>query len=181
MAVIITPPSVITYFSDSQEQCRFVLSFALWVATAQTMWLPIMEDTTIFTLVLLHVSTTVVRTARYRSLVWHQHCICSVFIIESVDSICRDSATYDNLKNSKLIIELVDSTCRDSTDTQYMIIKSLEISWNGKLISLYNNVDSVFEESMVNIYWGHLWGLIYCSVLDGKLQLKQAPASKIVT
>jgi len=28
------------------------------------------------------------------------------------------------------------------------------------------------------IYWGSLWGQTFCSVIDGKLQLKHAPAAK---
>jgi len=53
--------------------------------------------------------------------------------------------------------------------------------------SLASIVDSVFEEILVNdssantayIYWRSLWGQTCCSVIDGKLQLKHAPAAKI--
>ena len=39
--------------------------------------------------------------------------------IESVDSICRDSADTQYI----LIMESVDSICRDGVDTQYMLTR----------------------------------------------------------
>ena len=51
----------------------------------------------------------------------------------------------------------------------------------GRVFGIHS--DSVFEDSLVsdfsaNTYWGSLWGRTCCSVIDGKLQLKHAPASK---
>jgi len=49
-------------------------------------------------------------------------------------------------------------------------------------------VDSVLEQSSMILqpilhtsYWGSLWGQTCCSVIDAKLQLKHACASKKVT
>jgi len=53
----------------------------------------------------------------------------------------------------------------------------------GRVFGIH--IDSVFEQSLVNyslantayIYWGSLWGQTCCSVIDGKLRLKHAPAT----
>ena len=69
------------------------------------------------------------------------------------------------------------------TNKTWLLLK-LEIRlclWRqGSLLS--SVVDSVFEQSLVSnssantayIYWGSLWGQTYCSVINGKLQLKHA-------
>jgi len=52
--------------------------------------------------------------------------------------------------------------------------------------SLSSIVDLVFEQSLVNdssvdtayMYWGSMWGQTCCSVIDGKIELKHAPAAK---
>ena len=52
--------------------------------------------------------------------------------------------------------------------------------------SFSSTVDSMFEQSLVNdssantayTYWGSLWGEACCSEIDGKIQLKHAPAAK---
>ena len=57
--------------------------------------------------------------------------------VESTDSMIIDMNSWI------IVVESVDSICRDSADTQYIVQN--EISIKGKLITVYNNVPSTFE------------------------------------
>ena len=75
-----------------------------------------------------------------------------------------------------------------ATQQNYCWIRNM-VDVHGERESLSSIVGLVFEQSLVNdssantayMYWGSLWGQTCCSVKDGKLQLKYAPAAKTVT
>ena len=58
-----------------------------------------------------------------------------------------------DLLEHDFIVELVDSICRDSVDTQYMIIQNISPNLNSKLIDVYNNLQ-VFHDHQDPWWYG---------------------------
>lgn len=55
-------------------------------------------------------------------------------------------------KKLTVMIESIDSICRNSTEMQYMVIQKLNLK-NGKLIKVYDNVQKVSSAHTAYIKW----------------------------